>query len=79
MKKLYYKGFEIEATPYQLADTGLWTTHIYIWKHRGQGSTNKEFSATYPFGGRDEAIKDCLNFGKQIINGQFEGCSVKDL
>ena len=79
MKKLHYKGFEIEANPYQLADTGLWTTHIYIWKHKGQGSTNKEFSIANPIGNRAEAIKNCLNFGKQIINGQFEGCSVEDL
>lgn len=79
MKKLHYKGFEIEATPYQLADTGLWTTHIYIWKHKGQGSTNKEFSSANPFRDREEAIKNCLNYGKQIINGQFEGRSVEDL
>lgn len=79
MKKLHYKGFEIEATPYQLADTGLWTTHIYIWKHQGQGSTNKEFSSANPFRDREEAIKNCLNYGKQIINGQFEGRLVEDL
>ena len=79
MKKLHYKGFEIEATPYQLAETGLWTTHFYIWKHRGNCSTNKEFNAANPFGDREEAIKNCLNFGKQIINGQYEGYSVEDL
>ena len=79
MKKFHYKGFEIEATPYQLADTDLWTTHIYIWKHQRHSSKNKEFSATNSIGDRDEAITNCLNFGKKIINGQFEGCSVEDL
>ena len=79
MKKFQYKGFEIEAIPYQLANMDFWTTHIYIWKHQGDSSTNKEFSANKPFGDRDEAINNCLDFGKQIINGQFDGYSVEDL
>ena len=79
MKKVRYKGFEIEATPYHLADADLWTTHIYIWKHQGDGPRNKEFFSDDPFGDREEAIKNCLEFGKQIINGQFNGYSVKDL
>ena len=79
MKKVQYKGFEIEATPYQQADTGLWTTHFYIWKYKGRSSANKEFSFSKPFGGREEAIKGSLYLGKQVINGHFEGFSVKDL
>ena len=79
MKKFHYKGFEIEAIPYNLARTGLWTTHFYIWKHQEYGLTNKEFSTTHPFGDKEEAIENCFSFGKQIINDQFEGCSVKEL
>jgi hypothetical protein len=79
MTKLHYKGFEINAVPYQLADTGHWTVHIFIWKHRGHESTEREFSAANTFENKEDAIKHCLNFGKQIIDGQAKGCSVEDL
>ncbi len=79
MTKFHYKGFEIAATPYQQAENGHWTIHINIWKHRGHSSSEKEFSAANTFEDKEDAIKHCLNFGIQIIDGQAEGCSVSDL
>ena len=79
MTKLHYKGFEIAATPYQLKENWHWTIHINIWKHSGYKSIEREFSAANTFEKKEDAIKHCLNFGKQIIDGQLKGCTVEDL
>ena len=79
MNEFPYKEYVIEALPEQLLDDDKWTINISIWKHRGGSSTNKPFSASNTFANQDEAIKQCFNFGKQIIDGQIENCTVVDL
>jgi hypothetical protein len=79
MNELPYKGYVIEALPEQLLGDGKWTISLLIWKHRGSHSTNKPFEASGAFTTKEEAIEQCFNFGKQIIDGHRERLSVSDL
>ncbi len=79
MNKVQYKGYEIHATPQQLRDSGNWNIHLTITKFRGPGVTEKMFTAANTFKTQQEAIEHCINFGKQIIDGNSPTCTVSDL
>ena len=79
MNELHYEGYVIEALPKQLVDDDMWTIKINIWKHRGEKVTQKAFFAKNTFSDKDQAIAHCFDFGKQIIDGQIESCTVDDL
>jgi len=79
MNEISYKGYVIEATSQQLLHDKKWTININIWKHRGDRSIQRQFSTLNTFKNKEEAIKHCFNFGKQIIDGQIENCTVTDL
>ena len=79
MDTITYKGFEIKPTPMQLRDSGKWTMDLAILRHRGNRVTERQFSAGNTFETKEEAILHCFNFGKQIIDGKSENCSVDDL
>lgn len=74
--RLRYKEFEIEATPYQLADSKKWILNIIIWKHKGRESVSVPFNARNSFDSKQEAIRECFIFGRKIIDGEIENCSV---
>lgn len=79
MDVLSYKGFEIHAAPYQLADTDEWSMNIHIFHHRGDETRSRQFSAGNCFKTRGEAVAHCFDFGKQIIDGKSENCTVDGL
>lgn len=79
MDVIQYKGLEIHAAPYQLADSGEWKMNIHIFLRRGSESKSRNFSAANGYKTREEAVKNCFQFGKQIIDGQSADCSVADL
>jgi hypothetical protein len=79
MDVMKYKEFEIKASPYQLAESGYWSLNIYITHHKGGETLEKNFSAAKTFKTRDEAVTHCLNFGRKIIDGEVQGCTVADL
>lgn len=79
MNGIPYKGYEIRPTPMQLADTGEWNMELYISKDSGNEITERKFSAGNTFTTKEEAIQHCINFGKQIIDGKSENCTVADL
>lgn len=79
MDGMTYNGYEIRAVPHQLADSGEWTVNIVILKHHSDQVASRQFSASNTFKSRDEAVKHCFAFGRQIIDGKSEKCSVKDL
>ena len=79
MNKIPYKGYLIRPTSVQLVDTGRWNIEIYISKDRGSEITERKFSASNTFNTQEEAIQHCVNFGKQIIDGKSENCTVGDL
>jgi hypothetical protein len=79
MNGIPYKGYLIRPAPLQLADIGEWSLELYIAKDRGSDITWRKFSAANSFKTEDDAIKHCVNFGKQIIDGKSENCSVEGL
>jgi hypothetical protein len=79
MDGMTYNGYEIKAIPYQLADSEEWTVNITILKHRSDNVASRQFSASNTFKSRDEAVKHCLAFGQQIIDGKSNNCTVADL
>ena len=54
--RINYKEFEIEASPYRLADTKKWKLNIFIWKHKGYESVSRNFGAGNVFDSKDEEI-----------------------
>ena len=79
MKKLEYKGYIINATSHQLAKDKHWSVHLQIERHIGSCVNVGNYRAANTFPTEEEAIQHCFNFGKQIIDGKAEGCSVGDL
>lgn len=79
MDIVQYKAYEIHAVPCKLVDTGLWQISIQVFKHREQDTKIRSFSAADSYKTREEAVKNCFQFGKQIIDGQSANCSVADL
>ncbi len=79
MRRIVYKGYHIEAHPYQLADLGEWTIEIIISLDKGGQIAQRQFSAGNKFRTEEEAVQHCFTFGRQIIDGQVESSSVKDL
>ncbi len=76
---VFYKGYRIQAAPYKLTDSGEFKVNISIWRDTGSSVNIRNFSAANTFKTKEEAIAHCINFGQQIINGEFENCSVTDL
>lgn len=79
MTGLEYKGYEIEAVPHQLADSGEWTIEIAIVRDRGNERKYRKFSSSNTYKTREEAIRHSFDFGKQIIDGKVKDYSVADL
>ena len=75
MTTIRYRGFDIVARPYQLADTGRWTVDFDVRRSgRGRSFSLKETHATAA-----EAEAQCLILGRRIVEGRVNGWSVQDL
>ena len=79
MEEVAYKGYLIQAIPYQLAESGEWTIRIEIWRDRGNAINAKAFYAKNRFKTKEEAIPHCFEIGKQIVDGRIANCNVDDL
>ena len=79
MDEMPYKGYLIEATPEQLAESGEWAIRVCIWRDRGSHTNEKIYSAGNRFKTEEEAIPRCFEFGKQVIDGKIANCTVDDL
>ena len=79
MVNVLYKGYLIYPTPLQVTTSGEWTLELSVSKHRDDSVTERKFNADNTFKTEKEAIQHCIDFGKQIIDGESENCSVADL
>jgi hypothetical protein len=70
-----YKGYIIDAHPYQLADDGRWSTDLNVERHNNEGVNVSQYSGALTFGTKDEAIQHCFGMGAQIIDGEYPGCN----
>ena len=75
MTTIRYRGFDIVARSYQLADTGRWTVDFDVRRSgRGRSFSLRETHAT-----QDEAEAQCFILGRRIVEGRVDGWSVQDL
>ncbi len=79
MSKIFYKGYQIKPTPLQSSESGEWTIDLYIGIEKGNQYVERKFSAANTFKTKEEEIGHCINFGKQIIDGEYANCTVTDL
>jgi len=79
MTNISYKEYVIRPAPMQLADTDEWNMELYISKDTGNEIKERKFFTANTFKTKEEAIQHCINFGKQIIDGEAENCTVSDL
>jgi hypothetical protein len=71
--RVEYRGYVIRAYPHQLVEIDHWTIDIDIERHAGATITVKQFSTNGSFPTRRDAVKRCIDFGKQVIDGSVEG------
>ena len=69
-----YKGYVIEAHPFQLAEDRRWSTDLNIQRHDSEGVSVAPYSGALTFARKDEAIEHCISLGAQIIDGEYAGC-----
>ena len=79
MDIIQYNGYDIQAAPRKLADGGKWKINIDILRHSESETTARNFFAADAYDTREEAVKNCFQFGRQIIDGQSPTCTVADL
>ena len=74
-----YKGYEIKPCPAQLVESDEWTLEVRIWKHHGSHASSRSFSAANTFRTKEEAENHCIQFAREIIDGEVENCSTAGL
>jgi hypothetical protein len=72
METIYYKGFKIKTTPYQLTKSKRWALEFQIFSPSGKSILAKMFSAVNTYESKREADLHCLNLAKQIIDSRPE-------
>ena len=70
METIYYKGYEIRITPYQLAKSKHWALEFQIIRPPGKNILTKMFSAVNTYETEKEAEKNCLKIAMQIIDSR---------
>jgi hypothetical protein len=78
VRRIPYKDHEVHAASL-LLPSGEWSLEVHITAQRGDEIQTKSFTGSDTFFSEVEAIRQCLDFGKRIIDGEVEDCSVKDL
>jgi predicted nucleic acid-binding protein len=74
-----YKGYHIKPASRQLPNSLRWTTSLTIWINKGYEIVERQFFAANTFEREEEAIRACVEFGQQIIDGRIPNCTVTDL
>ncbi len=78
VRRTLYKDYEVHAASL-LLPSGEWNLEVHITAQRGDKIQTKPFTGSDTFFSEVEAIRHCLDFGKRIIDGEVEDCSVEDL
>ncbi len=72
----YYKGYGIRVRSSRLRDTDKWNTEIVIEREVADKRFRKKFVASNQWDDEKAAIAGCIQFGRRIIDGEVEGCTV---
>jgi len=78
MDEINYQGFIIDPTPVHF-HSGEWNTDVWIRIHRGEDTSSRNFNTRDTFPTQEEDVAHSLQFGRDIIDGNVEDCTVEDL
>ncbi|MCH7804144.1 MAG: hypothetical protein IH937_08670 [Acidobacteria bacterium] len=78
VRRTSYKDYEVHAASL-LLPSGEWSLEVHITLQRDDEIQTKPFTGSDTFFSEVEAIRHGLDFGKRIIDGKVEDCSVEDL
>ncbi len=78
VRRTSYKDYEVHAASL-LLPSGEWSLEVHITAQRGDEIQTKPFTGSDTFFSEVEAIRHGLDFGKRIIDGKVEDCSVEDI
>ncbi len=78
VRRIVHKAYEVHAASLLLS-SGEWSLEVHITAQRDEEIQTKPFTGSDTFFSEVEAIRHCLDFGKRIIDGEVEDCSVEDL
>jgi hypothetical protein len=73
-----YRGYFIEPQPSQLIGTNRWEICVEI-HGSPTGVSSKSFYGETFVGPEDEALRRGVAFGKDVIDGKVQNCTIKDL
>ncbi len=79
MERLIYRGYCIEAVPYQLDGSTGWRIRVFISRGTESAASTRSFFACNAFTSKTEAMGHCFRFGREIVEGKYPGCSLDDL
>ena len=77
MEQIEYKGFKLQAKPEYENFSRRWQIRVLISRNTGFTATAKSFSASNTYATEQEAMQHSINYGKQIIDGQIAGITMK--
>jgi len=70
-----YAGFVIKPRPFH-RQSGEWTLDLRIWRDGGDAIGAREFHGRDTFPTEAAAIRACVRFGEEIIDGRIPGLSI---
>lgn len=76
VRRISHQGYEVHAASL-LLPSGEWSLEVHIISQQGEEIRTKPFKGSDTFFSEVEAIRHCLDFGKRIIDGEVEDCSVE--
>lgn len=79
MSDIKYNGYLIRPSTFQIEDSGEWSLELYIGKDKNYEYAERKFWKNESFKTKTEAVNQCINFGKMIIDGNVSNCTVLDL
>ena len=75
-EQVSYKGYQIMVMSFQLS-SGEWEFKAIIFGK--EGNFSRDLLSPHTFKTEQEALDGCLEYGKQIVDGEVPGCSVDDI
>lgn len=75
---IQYKGFEVVPRTIKLTD-GDWRAEVVLERHHPDGIRRRTFPAEGTYEHESDALEAALEMGRQVLDGEVPGSSVKDL
>ena len=75
-EEIVYEDYTVAAAPRQVEDSGTWSAVLTI--SRGSGSEKESWivSAGDIYESRDEALRRCFDFARELIDREMKGCGL---